>query len=52
MRIDPEDVALAVLRIAGNLEVYYSKIPQDHHLARNQEKEIRCGDNRIFKGMP
>lgn len=52
MRIDSEDVALAVLRIAGNLEVYYSEIPQDHHLARKQEKEIRCGDNGIFKCMP
>ena len=25
---------------------------QDEHLAKNQEKEIRCGDNGIFKGMP
>ena len=52
VRIDPEDVAAAVLRIAGNLEVDYSEMPQDHHLARNQEREIRCGDNGIFKGMP
>ena len=52
VRIDPEDVDAIVLRIAGNLEVDYSEIPQDHHLARNQEKEIRCGDNGIFKGMP
>lgn len=26
--------------------------PQDDHLAKNQEKEIRCGDNGIFKGVP
>lgn len=25
---------------------------QDEHLAGNQEKEIRCGDNGIFKGVP
>lgn len=27
-------------------------VPQDEHLAENQSKEIRCGDNGIFKGMP
>lgn len=27
-------------------------VPQDEHLAGNQEKEIRCGDNGIFKGVP
>ena len=27
-------------------------VPQDEHLAENQEKEIRCGDNGIFKGVP
>ena len=26
--------------------------PQDKHLANNQEKEIKCGDNGIFKGVP
>lgn len=25
---------------------------QDKHLAENQSKEIRCGDNGIFKGVP
>ena len=25
---------------------------QDKHLAKNQSKEIRCGDNGIFKGVP
>ena len=25
---------------------------QDEHLADNQSKEIRCGDNGIFKGVP
>lgn len=27
-------------------------VKQDKHLAENQSKEIRCGDNGIFKGMP
>lgn len=27
-------------------------VAQDYHLAGNQEKEIRCGDNGIFKGVP
>ena len=25
---------------------------QDKHLARNQQDEIRCGDNGIFRGVP
>ena len=33
-----------------NVEVVY--VPQDKHLAENQSKEIRCGDNGIFKGVP
>jgi S-adenosylmethionine synthetase len=52
VRLDPKDVCRTVERIAGNIEVDYSEISQDHHLARNQEKEIRCGDNGIFKGVP
>lgn len=27
-------------------------VPQDEHLSKNQEEEIRCGDNGIFKGVP
>ena len=30
----------------------YIEVPQDAHLAENQSKEIRCGDNGIFKGVP
>lgn len=40
-RIVPDKVIL-------DLKVY----PQDKHLAENQEKGIRCGDNGIFKGVP
>ena len=42
-----------VERIAGaGIEVDYVEVPQDAHLAENQSKEIRCGDNGIFKGVP
>ena len=42
-----------VKRIAGdNIELFLQSIPQDEHLAQNQEEEIRCGDNGIFKGVP
>ena len=42
-----------VHRITGDdTFVDYMEVPQDVHLAKNQEKEIRCGDNGIFKGMP
>ena len=27
-------------------------VSQDKHLAENQEEEIKCGDNGIFKGVP
>jgi len=32
--------------------VDFRQVPQDEHLAENQSKEIRCGDNGIFKGVP
>lgn len=42
-----------VKRIAGdNIELDYEIVKQDKHLAENQNKEIRCGDNGIFKGVP
>ncbi len=41
-----------VKRIAGNVEVDFVVVKQDEHLAKNQAKEIRCGDNGIFKGVP
>ena len=40
-------------RIAGpGIELSANVVPQDEHLAENQSKEIRCGDNGIFKGVP
>lgn len=50
--IDKADIKLAVKRIAGNADVDYVEVPQDKHLADNQEGQIRCGDNGIFKGVP
>lgn len=50
--INRDKVIAAVHRIAGNLKVDLVIVPQDAHLARNQEDAIRCGDNGIFKGVP
>ena len=48
-----EDIESIVHRIAGeDINVYYQEVPQDYHLAENQSKDIRCGDNGIFKGVP
>lgn len=41
-----------VRRIAGDVRVYYQIVPQDIHLADNQNDQIRCGDNGIFRGAP
>lgn len=42
----------AVHRIAGSVEVDLDISEQDAHLADNQKKGFRCGDNGIFRGMP
>jgi len=47
-----DEVEPIVARIAGNVEVDFVSVPQDEHLANNQCKEVRCGDNGIFKGVP
>lgn len=41
-------------RIIGDESIItsYLEVSQDTHLAENQSKEIRCGDNGIFKGVP
>lgn len=49
----PEEISDIVERIAGkDMDMALKIVPQDKHLAGNQEKEIRCGDNGIFKGVP
>ena len=50
--IDKTDVAFIVERLAPGIRVFIQIVPQDVHLAENQAKDIRCGDNGIFKGMP
>ena len=47
-----EEVDAIVKRIAGNIELDLVVVPQDVHLSNNQAKEVRCGDNGIFKGVP
>ena len=42
-----------VNRIAGDgIAVFYTQVPQDPELAKNQSKKISAGDNGIFKGVP
>lgn len=51
--IDKVKVCQAVHRIAKEpMIVDFKLYPQDKHLADNQNGEIRCGDNGIFKGVP
>ncbi len=47
-----KEVKSIVSRIIGKIKVDYLEVPQDVHLAENQSKSIRCGDNGIFKGVP
>ncbi len=46
------DISQAVKRIAGEVELDLVIVEQDKHLARNQQDEVRCGDNGIFRGVP
>lgn len=53
VHFDDSLVAGIVKRIAGDgIELDYKEVPQDAHLAANQDGKIRCGDNGIFKGVP
>ena len=36
----------------NDLDIRIKAVAQDKHLADNQSKEIRCGDNGVFKGVP
>lgn len=42
----------AVRRLAGPVRVDLKVVPQDEHLAENQSRGFKCGDNGIFKGVP
>ena len=54
VELEIETIGEIVQRISGaeEIQVNYLEVPQDVELAKNQEEEIRCGDNGIFKGMP
>ena len=52
IRLYTKEIKPIVNRIAGNIGVSFKCVAQDPHLAGNQAKEIRCGDNGIFKGVP
>lgn len=52
VKIPLSDIEKAVKRISGIDNIRYKEIPQDVYLAKNQEGEVRCGDNGIFKGVP
>lgn len=48
-----ENVLPIVKRIAGDdVTLKLISVPQDEHLAHNQDGQVRCGDNGIFKGEP
>ena len=49
-----DEIDEIVDKITGHSDWYLNlkQVPQDKHLAENQVKEIRCGDNGIFKGVP
>lgn len=51
---DSKNVMPIVQRIVGDdlRELEIKWVPQDEHLAHNQDGEIRCGDNGIFRGEP
>jgi S-adenosylmethionine synthetase len=46
------DIEPIIVRIAGTENNSIMIVPQDVHLTNNQNKQVRCGDNGIFKGMP
>jgi S-adenosylmethionine synthetase len=52
-QISAEDCEAIVRRIAGEDIVTRALIvPQDIHLAANQQHGVKCGDNGIFRGVP
>jgi len=51
-KLDKEDIAAAIYRIAGDIRSDIQIVAQDAILAENQNVNVHCGDNGIFKGMP
>ena len=54
VQLPGDEVEKIAKRILGNYNIIvrYKEVPQDYLLARNQENDIKCGDNGIFKGLP
>ena len=50
VKYDEKDIREIVNRISDSeVKLDLKIVPQDEHLAANQDSEIRCGDNGIFK---
>lgn len=47
-----QDIVFRIAELKDGLSIDYKEVSQDLHLAENQSKEIRCGDNGIFRGVP
>ena len=54
VELDKVEVCKAVHRITNSSSIIVDLkcVTQDVHLANNQSKGFRCGDNGIFKGVP
>lgn len=54
VQLTDDDVRPIVKRISGlkEFELKLISVPQDEHLSKNQEGQVRCGDNGIFKCNP
>lgn len=52
VELEKEAIERIVKRIAGKQKLTLIQVPQDQHLAENQAKGLKCGDNGIFKGVP
>ena len=54
VKLTEGEVTAIVERITGRDDIYVALIrkEQDKYLAKNQQGNIRCGDNGIFKGFP
>jgi S-adenosylmethionine synthetase len=54
VKLHKESIEHIVYRITGSYgwNIRITQVEQDKELAKNQEKEIRCGDNGIFRGVP
>lgn len=54
VHIPQHEIEAVVKRISqdNKIAISYKEVEQDKHLALNQFKGLRCGDNGIFKGCP